>query len=234
MPLFTGTIVQQKLKRMKQVTSGMAVLALAAIMVSCSSGIKGDNVESGEAQAEQIIKGEKSLKADILASNIEWTGSKPTGTHHGTIMLKEGKLEMNEGKLIGGSFTIDMSSIKNLDLNDAKMNSDLRNHLLSADFFSADSFPTSTFVITGVETFNTTEANYRITGNLTMKGISRSISFPATVKVEENRLTATSSSFVINRAQWNVRYGSKSFFNNLKDKFIDDEIGLKINLTAAL
>lgn len=219
---------------MKQVTSGIVLLAMALVMASCGSGIKGDKVESGEAQEEQIITGEKSLKADVTTSNVEWTGSKPTGKHNGTILLKEGNLELQEGKLIGGSFTIDMKSIKVLDLTDAKMNGDLTGHLLSADFFHADSFPTSTFVITGVQEMNEAGATHRITGNLTMKGISRSISFPASVKIEEQKLTATSSAFVINRAEWNVRYGSKSFFKNLKDNFINDEIGLKINLTATL
>ncbi|HRZ43181.1 MAG TPA: YceI family protein [Bacteroidales bacterium] len=219
---------------MKQVTSGIVLLAMAFVMASCGNGIKGDKVESGEAQAEQIIKGEKTLKADLTASNIAWTGSKPTGKHNGTIMLKEGNLELSEGNLVGGSFTIDISSIKVLDLTDAKMNGDLRGHLLSADFFHVDSFPTSTFVITGVEALNEAGATHRITGNLTMKGISRSISFPASVKIEEQKLTATSSAFVINRAEWNIRYGSRSFFKNLKDNFINDEIGLKINLTATL
>ncbi len=219
---------------MKQVTSGILLLAITIFIVSCGGGIKGDKVESGEAQAEQLITGEKSLMADLVASSIEWTGSKPTGTHNGTIMLKEGKLELSEGKLIGGSFAIDMSSIKVLDLTDAKMNGDLRGHLLSADFFAVDSFPTSAFVITGVEELNESGVTHKITGNLTMKGISRSISFPASVKIEENKLMAVSNAFVINRADWNVRYGSKSFFKNLKDNFINDEIGLKINLTATL
>lgn len=219
---------------MKQIMTGISIVALAFMLSACGGGIKGDKVESAEALAEQMVVGDKTLSADMLLSKVEWTGSKPTGQHNGTVTLKDGKVELKDGKLIGGSFTMDMSTIKVLDLTDAKMNGDLTKHLMSNDFFAVDSFPVSTFVITGVEEKTGGDATHRITGNLTMKGIARSISFDAMVVMDSNKLSAVSSPFVINRAQWNVQYGSKSFFKNLKDNFINDEIGLKINLTAAL
>jgi polyisoprenoid-binding protein YceI len=219
--------------KMKKIVSGIGILAVLILMVSCG-GIKGDKVESGEAVEEQLIIGEKSLVADLEASNVEWVGKKPTGQHNGTVMLTEGRVELSDGKLIGGSFVMDMRSIKVLDLTDPKMNGDLTGHLLSPDFFSVDSFPTATFVITGVEEVNVDNATHKITGNLTIKGISRSISFDANVRTDENKFVATTPQFIINRADWHVRYGSKSFFNNLRDNFINDDIGLKINLTATL
>ncbi|MFO7722014.1 MAG: YceI family protein [Bacteroidales bacterium] len=219
---------------MKKIVSGIGIFAMLFILASCGGGIKGDKVESGEAMEEQIVVGDKLLEADLAESNVEWVGKKPTGQHNGTVELKEGRLELSEGKLIGGSFTMDMKSIKVLDLTDPKMNGDLRGHLSSPDFFSVDSFPTATFVITGAEEIANPGLTHKITGNLTIKGITRSISFDANVRAEENKLIATTPQFIINRAEWNVRYGSKSFFNNLKDNFINDDIGLKINLTATL
>jgi polyisoprenoid-binding protein YceI len=219
---------------MKQIILGIAVAAQMLVMSSCGGNIKGDKTESGEAQAEQLVVGEKQLKADLTLSNVEWVGKKPTGQHNGLVALKDGSVELSDGKLVAGSFTIDMTSIKVLDLTDEKMNNDLRGHLMSPDFFSVDSFPTATFVITGIEEQSTGDATHRITGNLTIKGIARSINFDAKIAMDDTQFTAVSSQFIINRADWNVRYGSKSFFKNLKDNFINDDIGLKINLTATL
>jgi polyisoprenoid-binding protein YceI len=219
---------------MKKIISGIGILAVLFLLTSCGGRIKGDKVESGDAMEEQLIVGEKSLVADLTASNVEWVGKKPTGQHNGTVMLQDGRIELSDGKLIGGAFTMDMKSIEVLDLTDPKMNGDLRGHLSSPDFFSVDSFPVATFVITGVEEISSPGVTHKLTGNLTIKGISRSISFDANVRIEENKMIATTPQFIINRADWQVRYGSKSFFNNLKDNFINDDIGLKINLTATL
>lgn len=219
---------------MKQIISGISVLSLVFFLASCGSGVKGDKVETGNAQVEQLVVGEKSLKADLAASNVEWVGSKPGGQHNGTVSLKEGSVELSEGKLVGGSFVLDMSSIKVLDISDAKMNGDLRGHLLSNDFFAVDSFPTASFVITGVEPKQAEGVNHRITGNLAVKGVIRSISFDANIVIDDAKFVATTPQFVVNRTEWNIKFMSKSAFKNLKDKFIDDEMGLKINLTASI
>lgn len=219
---------------MKRIISGLSMVALAVAVASCSGGVKGDKAETGDAQQEQLIVGEKTLAVDVASSNIEWVGSKPGGQHNGTLAVKEGSLELNEGNLVAGSFIMDMSGITVLDIDDAEMNGKLLGHLLSPDFFSVDSFPTASFVITGVEAKQAEGITHRITGNLTMKGVVRSVSFDAHVKIEGNKLVANTPQFIINRAEWNIRYGSRSFFNNLKDKFINDEMGIKINLTAGL
>lgn len=219
---------------MKQTKLMIGLIAISVALAACGGGIKGDKTEAGDAAEEQLVIGEKRLTADPKASVIEWVGKKPTGTHNGEIFLSDGSIELTDGKVVGGSFTMDMNSIKVLDITDADMNAQLRGHLVSGDFFHADSFPTATFVITGVEENSAEGATHRITGNLTMKGITRSISFDAHVKIEDQKFVATTPQFIINRADWNVQYGSRSFFKNLKDNFIHDDIGLKINLTATL
>lgn len=219
---------------MKRIISGIGILAVVFLVAACGGRIQGDKAESGEAIEEQLLTGDKLLNVDINESKVEWVGKKPTGQHNGTVMLKEGLVELSEGNLIGGSFVMDMTTIKVLDLTDPKTNEDLRSHLYSSDFFSVDSFPTASFVITGVEKKSAAGVTHRITGNLTMKSIARSISFDANVKIDDEKLTAVTPQFIINRADWNVRFGSQSFFNNLKDNFINDDIGLVINLTARL
>jgi polyisoprenoid-binding protein YceI len=176
------------------------------------------------------------FKVDATKSAIEWVGSKPAGKHNGTISLSSGELALNNGKVESGNFIIDMNSITVLDLAAGDGKEDLEGHLKGlgkeedADhFFNTKKFPEGTFEITSVETV---DAVTTVSGNLTLKGITKPISFPATILVDDNTLMLNSESFKIDRTQWNVNYASKSVFDDLKDKFVDDEIELKVSLTA--
>ena len=106
----------------------------------------------------------------------------------------------------------------------------LTGHLKTEDFFSVEKNPTSKFEITKVTAAGTDRIN--VTGNLTIKGITEAITFPATVKKEGNSLVAVAKNVMVNRAKYDIRYGSKSFFNDIGNKAIDDEFELSINLVA--
>ncbi len=207
---------------------------LATFAVACG-GPQGEKAQTGDAQEVTADKGDVTMNVDVAASKVEWTGAKPTGQHNGTIAISEGSLMLTDGNIVGGKFTIDMNSIVDLDLTSAEDNGKLVGHLKSPDFFDSEKYPTAVFVITSVEVLSgNADATHKITGNLTMKDATKSVTFPAKVSLEGNTLTATTPDFVIDRTQWNVQYGSKTIFDNLKDKFINDEIGLKISLSATL
>ncbi|MHC1774150.1 MAG: YceI family protein [Lentimicrobium sp.] len=207
---------------------------LATFAVACG-GPQGEKAQTGDAQEVTATEGEVTMNVDVAASKVEWTGAKPTGQHNGTIGISEGSLMLTDGNIVGGKFTIDMNSIVVLDLTSTEDNGKLVGHLKSPDFFDSEKYPTAVFVITSVEALSgNADATHKITGNLTMKDATKSVTFPAKVSVEGNTLTASSPDFVIDRTQWNVQYGSKTIFNDLKDKFINDEIGLKISLSATL
>ncbi len=161
---------------------------------------------------------------DIENSVIEWKGSKVTGEHNGTIMLKDASLEMDNGMLSGGTFVIDMTSIKNLDMAGKDGAGKLEGHLKSADFFNVEEFPTATLEITDVVSRGT-DGSYKIVGDLTIKGITKPIKFNAQFEGE----TATAD-IVVDRAEYDVRYGSGSFFDGLADKTIYDEFELSVKL----
>ena len=207
-------------------------------LISCNNSPQGKKVKSTNSQrAESSSDNSVKHKADTLASIIEWTGSKPAGEHHGTINVKEGYLLSRNDSLTGGEFIINMESIRDTDLTDADMNAKLVGHLKSPDFFNVDSFPTARFVITKIiKTDTLTPApgeiapNYLISGNLTLKDITRNVTFRARVNKSGNTIDAQSEKFVIDRSEWNVRYGSRTFFDNLKNKYINDDIGLRIKL----
>jgi polyisoprenoid-binding protein YceI len=215
--------------------------AIIASFAACTSG--GEKTEATNAKSIEETSFDKVYEVNAQDSKLEWQGWKPTGTHHGDVSIASGNLMVNEQQLVGGSFTIDMTSIVVIDIEDPEYNAKLRDHLTSADFFEVETYPTASFEITGVKAIDgniidkTKEKgditpNHSITGNLTMKGITKSITFNAKVDLTSKQITAQSNQFYIDRADWNVQYGSKKFFSDLKDKFINDEMGISIKLTA--
>jgi polyisoprenoid-binding protein YceI len=169
---------------------------------------------------------------------INWIGTKPGGKHNGTLNISEGKISVSGNLVTSGSFTFDMNSIIDLDLDNPQMNERLIKHLKSSDFFDAEKFPLANFNIVSVKLLKSTSAakegevipNSEVTGNLTIKGITKSITFPARIIIEKNVVSVSTNPFSINRTWWGVNYQSKSIFAELKDKFIHDEIILNFNL----
>lgn len=171
---------------------------------------------------------EKKYVADVTTTKIEWTGKKLTGEHYGEIKLKAGDLTFSKEKLTGGTFELDMNSITCTDITDAKSNKRLVDHLKSEDFFSVVRYPTSNFVITSVEVKSATE--YNVTGNLTIKGKTNPLSFPVKLRKENNRLLAEAT-MTFDRSMYDVKFGSQSFYENLGDKLVYDDIDLAIKLS---
>ncbi len=166
---------------------------------------------------------------DATASNIVWTAEKVTGRHTGTVKIKNGTLQVDHGKLIGGSFEIDMTSITDSDL-EGEWAAKLVGHIKSEDFFGVDKYPTAKFVITRAIPQDT-KGNYKIVGNMTIKEKTNEVSFKANVAEAGGTLTATGD-IVVDRSKFDVKYGSGSFFDNLGDKTIYDEFGLQVSLSA--
>lgn len=166
---------------------------------------------------------------DTKASSIEWTAGKVGGNHNGTIQLASGSLSFVGKNLKSGSFGIDMNTIAISDLK-GNSNQNLLNHLKGDDFFSVAKNPASTFAITKVSPAGTDRVN--ITGNLTIKGITNEISFPASVKRAKNTVAAVAKGVKVDRTKYDIKYRSKNFFGDIGDKAIDDEFELSINLVA--
>lgn len=210
----------------KLVIVSAALIALA----SCDNASK----TSGEAGDAAAATG-TTLLVDPAASTVSWEGAKMTETvHTGGISVTEGSLSVKEGKIEAGSFTLDMNSITSTDLTDTAMAAKLIGHLKSADFFLTDSFPTAKFEITGVAAA-TSPDSAQISGNLTIKGVTNGISFPAKVAVSDSTVDA-SARITFNRNDWGITWGGsktdKSIMDMLKNNLIKDEISLNVNLKA--
>ncbi len=172
------------------------------------------------------------------AAKINWEGSKPTGTHNGSISISEGTLSVANGAVTAGNFTIDMKTITVLDLQGDEKGY-LESHLIGtakpeeADhFFNVAKYPTAKFEIVSVTPTSGQTYNSDVKGNLTIRDITKEITIPANITVAADNVVVTTEQFMINRTEWGVNYGSKSIFDNLGDKFINDEIKLQIMVEA--
>ena len=167
------------------------------------------------------IEGEKKeIKTEN--STVTWKGYKVTGSHYGTVNLKSGFLTFDEGKLTGGEFEVDMTSIVVGDL-EGEYKGKLEGHLKSDDFFGIEKFPTATLVFNKVK--STGKNAYEVSGDLTVKGKTAPVKFE--LSVYGNKATANVK---IDRTTYDIRYGSPSFFDDLKDKAIYDEFDLVTDL----
>ncbi|MFZ9681227.1 MAG: YceI family protein [Bacteroidia bacterium] len=206
-------------------------------LIGLTLGLSACNNQGGDA-TDPMAEGQAGAGADTLTLTegiVEWVGAKPTGKHNGTFKVSEGTFMVENNGISAAQFTIDMNSLTVLDLTDAKMNADLSGHLKSGDFFQTDSFPTATFVLSSATALDAPDSlgnTHTIAGNLTLKGNTKGVSFPAKVTLGEGSLEAEGS-LSIDRTQWNVVYGSKNIFKNLGDKFINDMVDLKIKVSAA-
>ncbi|TAE56104.1 MAG: YceI family protein [Bacteroidetes bacterium] len=166
---------------------------------------------------------------DKEASRIAWEGREILTRHNGTIGINGGKLLVVGERLAGGKVEIDMNSIVNLDITKPEKNADLVNHLKSDDFFGVQEFPTAALEI--LEVKSTDGGKFLVTANLTLRDVTNLVVFPASISIKNNQLAATAI-FSIDRSKWNVRFNSSSFFENLGDEAILDEIKLAIELRA--
>lgn len=223
---------------MKKIVLSCAVI-LALTVASCKNN-NANAEQAVEQAADQAAAAVEKAATAVMVSGtytvepssvVEWVGKKPTGQHTGTIGLQSGSLTVDNGK-VTGDFTIDMNSITVTDITEADGKLDLEAHLKGtgkedgADhFFNVKTYPTGTFKLTSFDGAN-------VTGDLTLKGKTKTISFPATLTVTDSEVTLESKPFEINRVDFGVNYASKSVFGDLKDKFINDEIELVVKVKA--
>lgn len=223
-----------------------ALLALACL--GCDTTVKTDNAEIGAAvRALSPGMTGQVFTIDTAKSTVSWIGSKVTGRHNGTITIREGAVTLHNGMPHGGETVFDMSTVRSEDKSiDEAGNKKLTMHLQSKDFFDVEQFPFASFLITSVAPFDSTErqdapsppANakglriknptHKVTGNLTIKGITKSISFPAKITLEDSLLRAKAN-FNIDRTHWRLSYGADKSLGN---KTIYPAVNIGLDLVA--
>jgi polyisoprenoid-binding protein YceI len=208
----------------------LLISAFFLLAVACNTEKK--TAETGEAIATDSVTTVAAVAytVDVANSTLAWTGSEGFAfnldhAHNGLINITKGNLQAADNS-INGSFEIDIKSLKVLDIKKEASNKKLTTHLLSVDFFEADKFPTANFEI--VSTTPTVADSVSVTGNLTLKGVTKSIVFPANITKSDSSISATAK-FYINRKDWGMHYRTEDSFG---DEIIRPEILIEFNILA--
>lgn len=170
--------------------------------------------------------------AKVTSSEIRWWGYKVVKTeafsHSGTVKLKSGKFNFDHTVLVDGEFVIDMRSMMAGDVSDEdqiKLTDDLK----STNFFEVKKFPIAKFHLTKIIPLANSEYNSTVYGDLTLKGVRKTISFPANVYVTQFTTSIESAKFSLNRRDFKVFYQS-----SLKDYFIKNEMDIQFKVTTEM
>lgn len=214
----------------------IALFFAASILAVSCAGEKAEEVTTGDAQEVMEVADAMTYTVED-SSTIAWRGFKSfvNSEHVGTIGISEGTFEVSEGTLVGGTVTIDMNAMINTDIEDEGKSGYLIGHLKSQDFFFVDSFPTAAFEIVKVTAAEGEGTNSMVVGNLTMRGVTNSIEFPANITVSDEGVSFMAPVFGFDRTKWGVNFHDRedaSIAETLKEDLIDHMIELKFNITA--
>ncbi len=168
------------------------------------------------------------LKINTEVSTVEWIGKKVTGQHNGNISIKEGTINLHDGVPSKGKVVINMESITCSDL-EGEWSDKLVGHLNSPDFFDVANHKTATLDIKSIKVIKGND--YKVSGDLTIKGITKPIEFNSTIEIKDGKLAAYSE-IKVDRTLYDIKYGSGKFFEGLGDKMIDDEFIIKFKIAA--
>lgn len=166
---------------------------------------------------------------DKNKSQVKWSGKKVTGEHYGTIDLKDGSVMVEDGKIAGGTFVMDMTTIVNEDITNESMNGKLVGHLKSDDFFSVEKHPDAKLVLKDVK--HNSGDDYTFTGYLTIKEITHPVTFDAKSTVANGKLTSKGK-IEVDRTLYDIKFRSGKFFSDLGDNLIYDTFTLDFDVVA--
>ncbi|MDZ4748057.1 MAG: YceI family protein [Saprospiraceae bacterium] len=214
------------------------IVSTSLMAVSCKSKGAEENAAETTTTSGSTPQG-AAYEIDVPRSELKWNAFKPTGTHFGTVPISGGTIYVDGDLITGGSIEINMTGIEVKDM-DGEMKEKLEAHLKGSvpgkeeDFFNVAKYPKATFTILGSNKLeNDPLGTHLINGELRIKEITKPVSFKAVVDLTSGvALKATAEPFVIDRTEWDIKFKSKKFFDDLKDDFVNDEIKLELTVGA--
>lgn len=207
----------------------VALCVGTTVLVSCNK----DKPLTSETHEVTTTQDGQVYTVDAQNSKVEWKGFKvvksDNTSHFGTIMFQEGTVTVHDNKLESGRFVADMSTLTSVDLKDDKeKQAKLDSHLKDQDFFEVEKFPTATYEITKVtDAANGGDYNTVLEGNLTIKGITKPVTFNANVTITGDEVNIATQPKDINREDFGV-----TFQMPVANGVIKDEVNLQIFIKA--
>lgn len=222
------------MEKKNQLKAAVLIVAAGMLSIACEKTPKGDNATITDQQQATEVSG-KTFSVDTADSEVKFTGYGVGKDHPGKFRIQSGEVAIANNQITGGSFLIDIRSM-DMEQDGPMIDSKLRPHLLSGDFFDADKFGTAKFEITKVEPYVKSDedssivdgANFNVSGNFTLKEDTKNITFPARIDLDDETLKAKAD-FDIDRTQWKMNYGNDK---TLGDKFISEKVNIELDLKA--
>jgi polyisoprenoid-binding protein YceI len=222
------------MKKSNCINYSLVCLMLLLVTTACNQAPKGDDAKITEKQEAAADKGTLFL-VDTAQSNLRFTGHGVGKNHPGNFKISSGNVHVQNNQITGGDFVIDIKSL-DVEQKGEMFQKKLKPHLLSGDFFDAEKFGTAKFEITKIEPYKPDQkdssivdgANFNVSGNLTLKDVTKNITFPARIELAETTLSGEAN-FDIDRRQWQMNYGNDK---TLGDKFISETVNIELDLQA--
>jgi polyisoprenoid-binding protein YceI len=202
------------------------ILIIALLVFGCNGPVTA--VNNNKTSASSVALGQK-YSIDTRETVVTWKGSMVIAAaeeHKGYVYLSKGELMIEKNQLVGGTFEIDMNTIE---YGDKENKNTPVNHLKSPDYFDVKKFPFATFVITRVTSSN--DENMQVTGNLTIKGVTNEVSFPAKIDLKDGIVKANGE-LMIDRTDWGIRYRSGKFYDVVADQIVSDDVEFLMKIVA--
>ena len=199
---------------------------IVLVFFCCQGRAKEENINSEFSDYLNLNRVQDKYLIDTQETHLMWKGSSLKGSHSGYVYISKGELVIENSNLVGGSVEIDMKTIQD---GGHRNDNNLIIHLKSPDFFDVKKFPISKMKITEVTSIS--EGNKKITGDLTIKGITHPVTFPAKIEIKDS-IVKMEAGLAIDRTKWDVRYNSGKFYDNLADRVISDSIVFQIKIIA--
>ena len=179
--------------------------------------------------AQFVMAKPVTYKVSAKDSQLKWTGKKVTGQHHGYVKVKDGHLKVEGKQIVGGEFTIDMTSITVEDIEEEKWNKKLNGHLRSDDFFHVNKHKTAKLEIKDAQFGK--GGKHNVFADLTIKGKTRPVQFDVKLDDKGEKVVGKSK-ITFDRTNYDIKYRSGSFFDSLGDKMIYDDVEIDVKLVA--
>lgn len=207
-----------------------SILIIASLFFGCSEAapVENKNIATADSISPEHVAGEK-YSIDTKETVLTWEGSMVLSfdeKHRGYVYTKKGELIIDKDQLVGGTVEVNMNSIE---YGDKENKNTPVKHLKSPDYFDVEKFPTATFSITKV--VDAGGGNSKVNGNLTIKGVTNPVTFPANIAIKDGIIYANGK-VTIDRTQWDIRYASGKFYDNLADQAVSDEIDIYMKIVA--
>lgn len=233
-----GRFFKRTTINMNQISLFLFPVLLAGLSLSaCKNDAPANKPEANAAPVPDTIRFEPASTEgaaayQVSSGTVYWAAQRAIGsTHNGAIAVSGGELMVNQGQLVGGRISMDMSSIEVSNMDDLSEKATLESHLKDKDFFEVKKYPEAAFEVTEILPSSQSAFNWVIRGNLTIKDQSHPVNIPVRMSIADGKLVAESVTFVINRTKWGLNFRS-GILGTAKDKIIQDVVSLSLKIEA--